>query len=593
LLGRSHPYTIACKCDLAMIKGEIGEYAEAISLFTDANKGRNKVMRNVMGFGSERGKLAYLMTLEKETTQFLTFLVTRAPRDPVAVKEGLNLVLNRKGISLEALSYYQNAFVGYDDEARKILKELRYVKGELVRAYYFQPSMREGPSSKALISRLEGEKERLEDMLSRTVDRYALEKKVSGAVVESVSAMMPKRSALVEFVRSDIISYPDSSKQKGGVRTHYLAFVLRAMRDADVVLVDLGDAQVIDGLIREYRIAVKERSERVYDLAGKLYETVVRPWETYVSNTQYVFVSPHGGLCLLPFETLLKHNGRFLIEDYVFHYIPSGRDLMRVSRQRSAKRDAIILAAPDFDNSDEGGESTSGTIGSGGPVLFTIFKDLPGTRQEADSVEGILSKRFAVRKFVGKNATERVLYSVERPAILHIASHGFFLTDNVYGEPNYPGLNVNKKEAWRMGPGIGRIENPMMRSGIVLAGANKGIRDGTGAGLLCAEKVTTINLVGTDLVVLSACDTGVGEISNFDGILGLQRAFLVAGASTLFATLWPVPDVETKEIMVRFYSYYVSGVSKLEALRRARLKQMEMKRHPFYWGGFICVGYAC
>ena len=145
-----------------------------------------------------------------------------------------------------------------------------------------------------------------------------------------------------------------------------------------------------------------------------------------------------------------------------------------------------------------------------------------------------------------------------------------------------------------------RIENPFLRSGLALAGANRSLaQEGVTEGILTAEKILGLNLRGTDMVVLSACETGMGDVKNGEGVYGLRRAFTQAGAKSLVMSLWEVPDRETKELMVSFYKNLQSGkMNRAEALRNAALKQRQTVKsrygsdNPYYWGAFVFLGEA-
>jgi CHAT domain-containing protein len=164
---------------------------------------------------------------------------------------------------------------------------------------------------------------------------------------------------------------------------------------------------------------------------------------------------------------------------------------------------------------------------------------------------------------------------VEAPRILHIATHGFFLETTPLDAPgNRPAL-----------------ENPLLRSGLALAGANLNVST-TEDGVFTALEASSLNLWGTQLVTLSACDTGVGEVRNGDGVYGLRRAFFLAGAQTLVMSMWPVSDYVTRQIMTSYYTGLSQGLGRGEALRRTQLAVMRHagRRHPFYWASFIQAG---
>jgi CHAT domain-containing protein len=183
----------------------------------------------------------------------------------------------------------------------------------------------------------------------------------------------------------------------------------------------------------------------------------------------------------------------------------------------------------------------------------------------------------------GAQATESFLKQTAAPRILHIATHGFFLAETADAsqtEPDRRSINVAAK-----------IENPLLRSGLAFAGANLE-KSGDDDGVLTALEASSLNLWGTQLVTLSACDTGVGEIKTGEGVFGLRRAFLLSGAETLLMSLWPVSDQVTRELMTQYYTVLKQGVGRSDALRHVQLKMLKRpdRRHPFYWASFIQSG---
>jgi len=215
---------------------------------------------------------------------------------------------------------------------------------------------------------------------------------------------------------------------------------------------------------------------------------------------------------------------------------------------------------------------------------------LPGTQVELDSVRSLLKKRrWQVATYTGAAALEETVKRVEHPRVLHLATHGFFLTDQV---------RLRTEIAADLPSGS---EDPMLRSGLFFAGANRALSGAPSPmdledGVLTAYEATGLNLQGTELVVLSACDTGLGQVKSGEGVFGLRRAFQEAGAESVLMSLWAPPDRETQELMTLFYHKWLSGMDKHEALRAA---QLEMRRRvearyghdlPFYWGAFVLVG---
>jgi CHAT domain-containing protein len=227
------------------------------------------------------------------------------------------------------------------------------------------------------------------------------------------------------------------------------------------------------------------------------------------------------------------------------------------------------------------------------------FNRLPGTREEVTSIKKILGEE-EVELYIGKEAVEEVLRQKVAPRILHLATHGFFLSDV---ELNYSrdeimsrGISIPLTPSGKRAP----VKNPLLRSGIALAGANSALKS-SGAeksdGIVTAEKILGMRLRGTDMVVLSACETGVGEVKTGEGVFGLRRAFAQAGTKSIVMSMWSVPDKETKELMIQFYRNIQSGkINRSRALRDAALKEMKIVKEryghaaPLFWGGFVFMG---
>jgi CHAT domain-containing protein len=203
-----------------------------------------------------------------------------------------------------------------------------------------------------------------------------------------------------------------------------------------------------------------------------------------------------------------------------------------------------------------------------GPDLSSLyFAPLSGTGEEARSLKTLFPDATVL---VGAHATKASLKSLSAPGILHIATHGFFLNDAGAAK---------------------HVESPLLRSGLALAGANLS-KNGNENGILTALEASSLDLWGTRVVTLSACETGVGEVKNGEGVYGLRRSFFLAGAETLVMSLWPVSDRITREMMISYYTGLKQGLSRGEALRQAQLNILKRKdrQHPFFWASFIQLG---
>jgi CHAT domain-containing protein len=324
---------------------------------------------------------------------------------------------------------------------------------------------------------------------------------------------------------------------------------------------------------------------------------VMEPVRRLVGASKRLLVSPDGALNLVPFAALVDERGKYLVESYEIQYLTSGRDLLRLVARRGGAL-PVIVADPDFGTGPGGAERGLELAGaaSSAPAASDLsrvfFTPLPGTAEEARA----LSRLMAARVLVQGEATEAALKQVVAPGILHIATHGYFLERAVTG----PASNERERDIvyegdFKHGSAEARgdlVEDPLLRSGLGLAGANLR-RSGTGEdGLLTALEATGLNLWGTSLVVLSACDTGIGQVKTGDGVYGLRRALVLAGAETTMMSLWPVSDAGTRDLMVEFYAKLRAGIGRSEALRRTQLEMLgdPARRHPYYWASFIQSG---
>ncbi len=287
----------------------------------------------------------------------------------------------------------------------------------------------------------------------------------------------------------------------------------------------------------------------------------------------------------------------------------AGRDILGFGEIREKGGKSLIMGDPDFDMGAEAQKTILAgmTLAKKDQIVArrspdmrgTHFKRLPGTREEAQAIHALLGKEHA-ELFTDKNALEHILLNAKAPKVLHLATHGFFLKDIEVELPqDSRGLLIATPSQMQLPVRKTKIENPLISSGIALSGANTALKSDdpeNSDGIVTAEKILGMRLRGTDMVVLSACNTGVGDIQTGEGVYGLRRAFTQAGAKSLVMSMWPVPDRETKELMTAFYQNVATGMNRCQALRQAALKQMHIVKerygdaNPLYWGAFVFMG---
>ncbi|HNJ43979.1 MAG TPA: CHAT domain-containing protein, partial [Acidobacteriota bacterium] len=322
---------------------------------------------------------------------------------------------------------------------------------------------------------------------------------------------------------------------------------------------------------------------QIQAVSQRLYQRVVKPVRELVGNTRHLLISPDGGLNLVPFAALQDETGKYLVEQYSLTFLTSGRDLLRLKVKIPSQDPAVVVADPTY------GDGT-------GPVLLGKgigrLRQLDGTKAEGSFLKRLFPK---AQVWMENQATKDRLKAVSKPALVHIATHGFFLED----APKEPLNGTDFQRGITLGdtpPPVNveqlREANPLLRSCLFFAGAN-GTANSTGeSGTMTALEATGLDLWGTKLVVLSACDTGLGEVKNGDGVYGLRRALVLAGSEAQMMSLWPVSDEGTKELMQQYYTRLKAGEGRSEALRQVQLQMLKSKRwnHPFYWASFIQSG---
>jgi CHAT domain-containing protein len=316
----------------------------------------------------------------------------------------------------------------------------------------------------------------------------------------------------------------------------------------------------------------------------------------------HIFLAPDGEFSLLPFEALPAPGGH-LLDSYRMNYLSCGRDLLRFGQDSGQRPTASVIVADPAFNLAADSSTSPAPVGPATPAIESRrsadldrgirFGPLRNTREEGEQIASMLG----VKAWLGSEVLESRLKEVRSPQVLHLATHGFFLRDvpPAWGpNPPRPAWAASLEPARLSGPGM---ENPMLRSGLALAGANVWLAGGrvhpeAEDGLLTAEDVTTLQLSATELVVLSACETGLGEVRCGEGVFGLRRSFCLAGVRTLVMSLWKVPDAQTKELMLHFYHRLLTGEAIGEALRGARLVIRTVHGDPYFWGAFVCQGEA-
>jgi tetratricopeptide (TPR) repeat protein len=649
-LGEDHPRYAASLNNLAVLSVAMDREEDALVLMKQASAVDDRMIGQIFGIGSEQQRAAYISTLRAGNFAFLSLVLNHLNQSAVAVRSALDLVVRRKALRAEGEAAQRDAVLGgrYPHLTPR-LKELQALRARIVQKTLSGPGPEGTQAHRQALAEWASQRDDLERDLARQIPEMNLERQLRSSDRRAVALGLPAGVALVEFVRFDVRDFKavPARGESDWKPPHYVAFVLQGGDPDDVAMIDLGEAEPIDGLIAEFRAGILGNPERPtprdmikagavparasHEQAGQaLRAAVFDPMVPVLKEHSRLLLSPDGGLAFLPFEVLPCGDGRRLIDEYRISYLSCGRDVLRFGARSSGTPEApLVMADPDFDLSgaqvDVGRAPTTSRPGIWSRLLGRKaarasrpepnalaatapvapgrcsrdlrsasfhFDRLPGTRAEGDAIGRLLG----VGPRLDAEALEGTLKAAcHSPRILHLATHGFFLPDQPFDpdreRPGFLGDPGHESGRFR-GP---LPENPMLRSGLALAGANTWLSGGTPPepaqdGLLTAEDVTGLDLLSTELVVLSACETGLGRVHVGEGVFGLRRAFVLAGAKTLVMSLWKVPDEQTRGLMEDFYRRLLSGQGRAEALREAQLALKAKYPDPFYWGAFICQG---
>jgi CHAT domain-containing protein/Tfp pilus assembly protein PilF len=616
-LGAEHPDVAVSLGNLAAHYEARGDLARALQFQERAEVIREHNLNLILSTGSEGQKQIYLNTLSADTSGLVSLNARSALDIQQAAQLALTAILRRKGRALDAMTDQINSLrQRAAPEDQQLLDQLVAAQSQLAKLRLSEGGANDSSTPEqrlALDAQLTTEIENLQAAISRRSAEFRVQ--TQPVTLEAVQQAVPADAALVEIFSYRPFNPKATKRAEQYDPPRYIAYVLKPK--GDITFVDLGATETIDRAADQFLDAISNPATTDAKDAGRaLDELVARPLRKLLGEVRNVLISPDGKLNLVPFAALVDEQGKFLVESYNITYLTSGRDLLRLNVSRQSRQTPVVIANPAFNAaltdaspatniSATSGTATRATANKkanvavnraalkqtpnppasvsrgrrSGNMLKGNWSELRGTAEEADYLKGLFAN---ARVLTGKEATESALKRVVAPRILHIATHGFFLLE----QPR----DINDRTSNAQVKIVG--ENPLLRSGLVLAGANN-LQGGAGEdGVLTALEAAGLNLWGTQLVVLSACETGVGDVRSGEGVYGLRRALVLAGTETQVMTLWKVDDTATSEVVIEYYRRLQAGEGRAAALRQVQLEFLKRRTraHPFFWAGFILNG---
>ena len=559
LLGEKHPSVASSLNNLAILYLAQEDITNALKVRDKALDIEEFNLTRHLIVGSEDNKLQYMATLSGSTDATVSFHLQDSSDNPLAARQALTTILRRKGRILDLLTNNQQILrQQLEPENKALLDELIQVNTQLTNLLYLKPEQITSPEEhQQAIEELATKAQELEAKLSRLSDTFKVE--TEPVTIETIQALIPENTALIEIVRYQTF---DPKTDKFGAY-HYGAYILRST--GDPVGIDLGDAATIDDQVENFRVNLaRDIPIKQSKASGKLLEKLVfAKIRSLLKQNEKILLSPDGDLNLIPFEALVDENNDYLVQNYTFTYLTSGRDLIRLAAHSPSNATPVFMGHPNF--KDPG---TIAQRSANSPLSSVVWTALPQTENEINAIAALFNNS---QVFMQEEASEITLKQVQQPSILHIATHGFF---------------ENPRQ----------FPNPLAASGLALSGIDSRLGGEAENGLFTALEVTSLDLVGTQLVVLSACDTGLGKVAVGEGIYGLKRAFVIAGTQTQMISLWRVDDEGTKDLMVAYYNKLLKEKKgRTQGLRELQLSMIngekgENYQHPYYWASFILSG---
>jgi CHAT domain-containing protein/Tfp pilus assembly protein PilF len=604
-LGVTHPYYAESLTCLALLYLDLNEPTKAESLLKQAISIHLDLLDTTSDVQSEQAQILFAQSAVDVLFAYQRAAAESGVHSP---SEAYAIALRWKGqVFVRQRRQRELALARRDPRTAKLAADLLATTRQLAAIFGQTSTAEKAVEWRKQVAFLSNQREGIERELTRLSTRFRQQKDRETMTPEQLRNYLPTNTALVDFLVYSHFTPNPKIKGGGTWEERLMAFIVAP--EHDVVRIELGEFKLISEAIENWRKDTMRKRPVLDDddPAAVLRDKLWNPIAKHLEGVSTVLISPDQDLAKLPFAALPgSKDGTYLIEQIEIAVLPVPQFLPDLLTPLPAAAPSLLLIG-DVDygaalaNSDVGAASQIANRGNRGGG---VWKALPATRDEVraikDSYEAAFPGQPAKTMRAAEPSEEAVRREIGRYRFIHFATHGFFSPLNVRGA----------------GPGQSDVD-PTLRavasrqcgllSGIVLAGANKPLDPATGGddGILTAAEVGTLDMRGVEMVVLSACETGLGQtaVGSGEGLLGLQRAFQIAGARSVVASLWEVPDDATRALMTRAYENWWGGKkSKLDGLIEAQRRMLKEgvpgpegkpargRTPPYFWAAFVLSG---
>lgn len=553
-LGDSHPTYVQSLEDLAILYWNLGKTEDASKLYSQSLNKSIEFINSYFPPMSEAEKTRYWDKLRPRFERFYSFAIDKKRDMPELLIEAYNYHIATKGLLLSSTTKIKIKILQSGDE--ELIKEyVQWLDQKETLARYYNYSKEELDEQNVNLDSLQSVANRSEKSLSQKSAVFSDGYKSDNVDIDEIRSKLKATEAIVELIR--VRNY--SNKFTGDIT--YLALILKA-----------GQSGVPEYAVIENGVQLEERYYKYYNntIHQKLqdeysYKQYWLPIDALIADRKRIYLSPDGIYSQININTLKNSSGKYLLDTYQITLISNSKNI-HINRGKKTTRSAILIGNPEFGSA--------------------AVDALPGTKVEIDNIARMLTTSgYKTQKFTGLSATETKFKDAGSPSILHIATHGYFLKDKEIRGDKVFGVSAESAR-----------DNPLLRSGLLLKDAGKTISDEYRAsmensdnGILTAYEALNLDLDQTSLVVLSACETGTGDVKAGEGVYGLQRAFLAAGADALIMSLWKVSDQATQQLMTLFYKYWIRYNDRQRAFNQAQIEVKTKYKDPYFWGAFVMV----
>jgi CHAT domain-containing protein len=552
-LGENHPDYISSLESVGLLYWKTGKIPESVSLLKSVTSKSLELINRYFSTLSEAEKAKLWEKTQPKFLRFYAFSVSEAAKYPNLLVDMYNYQLATKALLLNATNRIKNQILESNDVKLKA-KYSQWLDQKEELAHVYTLSKEELKEEKINIDSLERLANQLEKELSASSNLFSQGYIQKTIQVQDITAALTTEDAAVEIIQLNKFDNVLTDS------VYYAALILSKENPSQPKLVLNKQGNDLNKKYYSYyRNSIHQLQADEYSY-GKFWQ----PIQMEIKSKRTVYISLDGVYSQINLNTLQQPDGRYVIDDKDIILVTNSKEILGLKKAASAKTNpntATLIGFPEY--------GTKGTLDK-----------LPGTQKELASIKSLLAaKQYKINYLIKTDASEENVKEMKPSKILHIATHGFFMPEpEQESEEKVFGIASSKSK-----------ENPMLRAGLLLANAEAAIAGQSENGILTAYEVSNLQLSGNEMVTLSACETGLGDVKNGEGVYGLQRAFQVAGSETIVMSLWKVSDEATQLLMSSFYKNYMQSGNKQKAFKQAQAELKSKWKEPYYWGAFVMV----